>query len=317
MTVVFDFNFSLHIAQILVGVVTIFYGRRLYWLWIGFEAFLLGERIASFALYRSTDFLRFSAAALVGLLFALLALRFRRHVLTLGGFLSAGVFGLIVTGRFLPIVPGWTALAALVAAGSLGGLFVWRNHDLGVIVLSAVTGTLAAMTIVRRFAGSNLIWSRSPLWSWPAWASGSRCANGAAERAACRGEEEPPFTALPPDRASGRMFRPTPRRRAAGPDTRRGSHRGAKARPELALRPDDRILVLAPHPDDETLSSGGLIQQAQALGLPVHVLFLTYGDNNEWAFSLYRGALSLDPTTVLEGGLVRHQEALNATARSG
>ena len=32
MTVVIDFNFFLHIAQILVGIVTIFYGRRLYWL---------------------------------------------------------------------------------------------------------------------------------------------------------------------------------------------------------------------------------------------------------------------------------------------
>ena len=157
MTVVIDFNFFLHIAQILIGIVTIFYGRRLYWLWIGFEAFLLGERLASFALYRSTDLLRFSAAALIGLLFALLALRFRRHVLALGGFLSAGVLGLIVTGRFLPIVPGGMALAALVIAGSLGGLFVWRNPDLGTIILSAVSGTLAAMTIVRRFTGSNLI----------------------------------------------------------------------------------------------------------------------------------------------------------------
>ena len=101
MTVVIDLNFYLHIAQILIGVVTIFYGRRLYWLWIGFEAFLLGERLASFALYRSTDLLRFSAAALIGLLFALLALRFRRHVLAL-----------IVTGRFLPIVLGAMALVA-------------------------------------------------------------------------------------------------------------------------------------------------------------------------------------------------------------
>ena len=53
------------------------------------------------------------------------------------------------------------------------------------------------------------------------------------------------------------------------------------------------------------------------MGLPVHVAFLTNGDNNEWAFSLYRGALSLDPTSVLEGGLVRQQEALNATVALG
>ena len=317
MTVVIDFNFFLHIAQIIIGVVTIFYGRRLYGLWIGFEAFLLGERLASFALYRSTDLLRFSVAALIGLLFALLALRFHRHVLALGGFLSAGVLGLLVTGRFLPIVPGWVALVALVVAGSLGGLFVWRNLDLGTIILSAVSGTLAAMTILRRFTGSNLvleplvfitvaglgIWFQMRQWR----RSGSPAMAKKRPRllifllalllAGCTSQ-------LPGDIPQDLTPGPLP---TVAP----------KARPELTLKPDDRILVLAPHPDDETLSSGGLIQQAQAMGLPVHVAFLTNGDNNEWAFSLYRGALSLDPTSVLEGGLVRHQEALNATAALG
>jgi len=317
MTVVIDLNFFLHIAQILIGVVTIFYGRRLYGLWIGFEAFLLGERLASFAFYRSTDLLRFSAAALIGLLFALLALRFRRHVLALGGFLSAGVLAMIVTGRFLPIVPGWRALVALVAVGSLGGLFVWRNPDLGTIILSAVSGTLAVMTIVRRFAGSNLIleplvfvflaglgiWFQVRQWR----RSGSPAMMKKNPRswhfllvlllAGCAG---PLPGDIPQDLTPGAVVTVAP-----------------KARPELTLKPDDRILVLAPHPDDETLSSGGLIQQAQALGLPVHVAFLTNGDNNEWAYSLFRGAISLDPTSVLESGLVRRQEALNATATLG
>jgi LmbE family N-acetylglucosaminyl deacetylase len=317
MTVVIDFNFFLHIAQILIGIVTIFYGRRLYWLWIGFEAFLLGERLASFALFRSTDLLRFSAAALIGLLFALLALRFRRHVLALGGFLSAGVLALIVTGRFLPIVPGGMALAALVIAGTLGGLFVWRNPDLGTIILSAVTGTLAAMTIVRRFTGSNLIleplafviiaglgiWFQMHQWRQ----------SGSPDTMKKNPHLLPFLLVLLLAGCSSQLPGDIPLAPAPGA----AATVAPKARPELTLKPDDRILVLAPHPDDETLASGGLIQQAKALGLPVHVAFLTNGDNNEWAYSLYRGALSLDPTSVLEGGLVRHQEALNATAALG
>jgi LmbE family N-acetylglucosaminyl deacetylase len=317
MTVVIDFNFYLHIAQILIGVVTIFYGRRLYWLWIGFEAFLLGERLASFALYRSTDLLRFSAAALIGLLFALLALRFRRHVLALGGFLSAGVLAMIVTGRFLPIVPGGAALAALVIAGSLGGLFVWRNPDLGTIILSAVTGTLATMTIVRRYAGSNLI--LEPLAfvviaGLGIWFQGRQWRqSGSPDTMKKNPRLLHFFVVLLLAGCSNQLPGDIPLTPA--PDA--AATVAPKARPELTLKPDDRILVLAPHPDDETLASGGLIQQAQAMGLPVHVAFLTNGDNNEWAYSLYRGALSLDPTSVLEGGLVRHQEALNATAALG
>jgi LmbE family N-acetylglucosaminyl deacetylase len=45
----------------------------------------------------------------------------------------------------------------------------------------------------------------------------------------------------------------------------------------------DRLLVLAPHPDDETLATGGLLQRAQAAGAEVRVLFVTDGENNPWA----------------------------------
>jgi LmbE family N-acetylglucosaminyl deacetylase len=41
-------------------------------------------------------------------------------------------------------------------------------------------------------------------------------------------------------------------------------------------------MVLAPHPDDETLAAGGLLQQALGAGAAVRVLFLTAGDNNVW-----------------------------------
>ena len=49
-----------------------------------------------------------------------------------------------------------------------------------------------------------------------------------------------------------------------------------------ALRPSARILILAPHPDDESLGTGGLIQQALAAGAALRVLFITDGDNNPW-----------------------------------
>lgn len=40
----------------------------------------------------------------------------------------------------------------------------------------------------------------------------------------------------------------------------------------------DRVLVLAPHPDDETLGVGGLISQAVRRGAQVRILFFTDGD---------------------------------------
>src|SRR5690348_2479117 len=43
-----------------------------------------------------------------------------------------------------------------------------------------------------------------------------------------------------------------------------------------------RQLVVAPHPDDETIANGLLIQRVRAAGGTVRVLLLTDGDNNPW-----------------------------------
>lgn len=88
-------------------------------------------------------------------------------------------------------------------------------------------------------------------------------------------------------------------------------------RPTFALTPQDRLLVLAPHPDDEVLACGGVIQRAVAMGLPVRIVFLTYGDNNEWSFLRYRRHPVLRAKSVQQMGLVRHDEAIAATQLLG
>ncbi|MEY9214151.1 PIG-L family deacetylase [Thermobifida halotolerans] len=40
----------------------------------------------------------------------------------------------------------------------------------------------------------------------------------------------------------------------------------------------ERILILAPHPDDETLGCGGLMRRAKDMGAEVYIQFMTVGD---------------------------------------
>src|SRR5262249_6702771 len=47
---------------------------------------------------------------------------------------------------------------------------------------------------------------------------------------------------------------------------------------ELQIPPHTRLMVFAPHPDDETLAAGGLIQHVVAKQGTVRVVFLTNGD---------------------------------------
>jgi len=81
----------------------------------------------------------------------------------------------------------------------------------------------------------------------------------------------------------------------------------------VTLLPTDRVLVLAPHPDDEVLGAGGVIQQAVAEQLPLKIAFLTYGDSNQWSFLLYRKHPVVFPGAVETMGLVRHDEAIGAS----
>ena len=82
--------------------------------------------------------------------------------------------------------------------------------------------------------------------------------------------------------------------------------------PNIEFQEDDRILILAPHPDDEVLGCGGVIQRAVQLKLPIKIVFLTYGDNNQWSFLVYRKHPVLKSKAILKMGEVRRKEAIEA-----
>ena len=86
---------------------------------------------------------------------------------------------------------------------------------------------------------------------------------------------------------------------------------------ETLLGPGDRLLVVAPHPDDETLATGGLLQRALAVGVPARVVFITDGDNNPWAQRAFERRLRVGPADRARFGARRRREALDALARLG
>jgi len=80
---------------------------------------------------------------------------------------------------------------------------------------------------------------------------------------------------------------------------------------------EDSLLVVAPHPDDECIAAGGLIQQAVAAGARVHVVYLTYGDNHELAYWALKKLPALTPAQYRSLGELRRAEAIEGTASLG
>lgn len=84
-----------------------------------------------------------------------------------------------------------------------------------------------------------------------------------------------------------------------------------------AFSEQTRLLVVAPHPDDETIATGLLIQQVRACGGEVRVLLLTDGDNNPWPQRWLERRLWIGSAARQRWGRLRHAEMLQALACLG
>ena len=78
-----------------------------------------------------------------------------------------------------------------------------------------------------------------------------------------------------------------------------------------------RLLVVAPHPDDETIATGLLIQQVKAAGGEVRILLLTAGDNNPWPQRWLERRVRIRDADRQRWGRRRHAEMLQALQQLG
>ena len=83
------------------------------------------------------------------------------------------------------------------------------------------------------------------------------------------------------------------------------------------FRAGQRVLMLSPHPDDETLCCGGMIQQAQAAGAQVYIAWMTAGDGFEFDAALTERTLRPGPQNMRALGNTRVGETQRAAAVLG
>jgi len=87
----------------------------------------------------------------------------------------------------------------------------------------------------------------------------------------------------------------------------------------LSVAKNDRILILAPHPDDEVLAAGGIIQKAVDVGAQVKILYVTEGEHNPIALMMYEKKIPLKnkQRQFIQLGDIRRQESIEAAGVLG
>jgi len=77
----------------------------------------------------------------------------------------------------------------------------------------------------------------------------------------------------------------------------------------LAVDADTRLLIFAPHPDDEVLVAGGLIQQVREAAGTVHVVYITSGDAYTQSVKIEEHVANPTTTDYRDYGQQRESEA--------
>ena len=77
----------------------------------------------------------------------------------------------------------------------------------------------------------------------------------------------------------------------------------------LSVGADTRLLIFAPHPDDEVLAAGGLIQQVREAGGTVRVVYLTDGESYTASVKIEQHVRRPTPSNYRAYGHQREEEA--------
>ncbi|KEO81078.1 hypothetical protein EL26_22840 [Tumebacillus flagellatus] len=93
--------------------------------------------------------------------------------------------------------------------------------------------------------------------------------------------------------------------------------RMVNAAPVLQQSPPKRLLVIAPHPDDESLAAAAMIRQTLNAGGRVRIVVMTNGDGYRGAAAQWFGLQHPTGQDMQRLGVIRQQEELHAVGRLG
>src|SRR5256714_11670383 len=94
-------HFSVAIIGALIGVVILFFGRKLFWLCVAAVGFAAGVEVAPHLVHEPSMVLSLSVAIVFGFIGALLAMFLQKVAIAVAGFLAGGKLAMAIVAAFL------------------------------------------------------------------------------------------------------------------------------------------------------------------------------------------------------------------------
>lgn len=141
------------VANLLLGIALLLFGRKLFWLFVGVAGFVLGLSVATSLFAGQPDWIVLLIALIAGVIGAILAVVVQQIAIAIGGFIFGGYALLaLLQATSLDIGP-WMWLLFIVG-GIIGAILVLSLFDPALIGLSALVG---AVLIVQAITLSPLL----------------------------------------------------------------------------------------------------------------------------------------------------------------
>src|SRR5437762_11845435 len=131
-------HFSVAIVGALIGIVILFFGRKLFWLCVAAVGFAAGVEIAPHLVHEPSPLLALTVAVVLGIIGALLALFLQKVAIAVLGFLAGGKLAGAIASAFLIQYGQHSTIVFLV--GGIVGAILLVLFDWALIVVSSLIG---------------------------------------------------------------------------------------------------------------------------------------------------------------------------------
>jgi uncharacterized protein DUF4203 len=127
------------IVSILIGVLVLLFGRRLFWLFVAAIGFWIGFQITPTLLHQPPEWLTLVVAIVLGIVGAVLALLLQKIAIAIAGFLVGGKIATAIMSAFVVTHANHSGIVFIVG-GIIGAILLLVLFDWALIVFSAVAG---------------------------------------------------------------------------------------------------------------------------------------------------------------------------------